>query len=144
MKLVLPEALHARPANLLVRLVAQHGASVELRKGKCRADARKILDVLSLGAAKGDEIEIAAVGEGAELAVQAIAELVSRNFDGDLVPEVGSGAVEGIAIGRALVMSAPEPAAQRTRGAPHEEEARLARAEALALAELDALIECLA
>lgn len=144
MKLVLPEALHARPANLLVRLVAQHGVSVELRKGACRADARKILDVLSLGAAKGDEIEIAAVGEGAERAVQAVAELVSRNFDGDLVPEVGSGAVEGIAVGRALVVSAPEPAVERTAGAPHEEQARLVRAEVQALAELDALIECLA
>lgn len=143
MKVCLPDALHARPANLLVRLAAQHEAVVRLRKGERCANAQKILDVLSLGAGKGEEIEIFAEGEGAEAAVAAIAELVARNFDGDLVPERGSGAVEGIAIGRALVVLAVErTTATETRGID-EERARMRAAEATAVAELDALIATL-
>ena len=143
MKVCLPDALHARPANLLVRLAAQHEAVVRLRKGERCANAQKILDVLSLGAGKGEEIEIFAEGEGAEAAVAAIAELVARNFDGDLVPERGSGAVEVIAIGRALVVLAVErTTATETRGID-EERARMRAAEATAVAELDALIATL-
>jgi phosphotransferase system HPr (HPr) family protein len=151
-KVLLPDALHARPANLLVRLAAQHDAQVVLFKGTCRANAGKILEVLSLGAAKGDEIEIAAEGAGAEGAIRAIAELVARSFDSDLVPERGSGAVEGIAIGRALVVAAPaetEGAGEGGEGgdecrSPEGERARLAGAERRALAELDELIAALA
>ncbi len=143
MKLLLPDALHARPANLLVRLAAQHRATIHVRKGTCRADARKILDVLSLGAAKGDEIELFAEGDGAEEAIAAIAELIARNFDADLVPETGSGAVEGIAIGIALVVMATERTS-RPRGTREEERARLNAAETHALAELDTLMAGLA
>jgi multiphosphoryl transfer protein len=143
-KVLLPDALHARPANLLVRLAGQHAAGVRLRKGERCADARKILDVLALGAAKGEEIEVFAEGEGAEGAVLAIVELVARNFDSDLVPERGSGAVEGIAIGRALVVTLKARSDAPARGTPEEERARLVEAEARALAELSELIVALA
>jgi phosphotransferase system HPr (HPr) family protein len=150
MRVRLPEALHARPASLVVRLASQHAAVVRLRSGARFADADKILEVLALGAQQGDEVEILAEGAGAEEAARAIAELVSRNFDGDLVPERGSAAVEGIAIGRALALIAPERAPETrdaaggaTRG-PEEERARLARAEAHALEELDALMAAIA
>ena len=140
MKLVLPDALHARPANLLVRLAAQHhAAAVQVHKGARRADARRILEILSLGAAKGDEIEVVAEGDGAEAAVAAIAELVMRNFDGDLVPERASGAAPGIAVGRALVVSVVERA-PRVRTTTAEELARLDTALARALLELESLI----
>ncbi len=142
MKLVLKEALHARPANMLVRLASQHVARVELRKGVCRADAAKILDVLALGAVTGDEIEVVSEGDGGAEALAAIAELVTRNFDADLVPETGSSAVAGIAIGRALVVTTPEPGAAAPRGEGGR--ALMLQAGVVALAELDALIETLA
>jgi phosphotransferase system HPr (HPr) family protein len=143
MRLVLPDALHARPANLLVRLAAQHGVSVELRKGTYRASAHKILDVLSLGAVKGDEIEVVACGEGADVAIAAIAELIARNFDGDLVPERGSGAVEGVAIGKALVVQARARAEAASDPSPREEVGRLRLATRRALEQLDLLIQAL-
>jgi phosphotransferase system HPr (HPr) family protein len=148
-KVLLPDALHARPANLLVRLASQHSAVVRLRTGARSACAHKILEVLALGAQKGEEIEIVAEGADAEAAGHAIAELVRRNFDADLVPERGSGAVEGIAIGRALVMIAKEQADEARADAagaplgPQEERARLAGAEARALAELEVLMAAL-
>src|SRR5262245_40795040 len=98
MKLVLPEALHARPASLLVRLATQHAAKIEIKNGECRADAKSILEVLTLRAAKGCEVEILAMGDDAEAALEAIAALVNRSFDADLVPERGAAAVEGIAV----------------------------------------------
>jgi phosphocarrier protein FPr len=144
---LLSEALHARPANLLVRLAGQHAAAVRLRTGGRSADARKILEVLALGAQKGELLEIASEGAGSEEAVSAIAELVKRSFDADLVPDRGSGAVEGIAIGRALVAAGLVPvhpggdvAAPPARS-PEEERARLAKAEAWALEELRQLVE---
>jgi phosphotransferase system HPr (HPr) family protein len=142
-KLVLTDALHARPANLLVRLVAQFDAVVEVRKGDRRADARKIIEILSLGAAKGDEVALTAHGRDAEAVVAAIVELVRKKFDADLVPQTGSAAVEGIAIGIALLVMATERA-PRLQGSPDEERERLARAEARAIAELDTLMAGLA
>src|SRR4051812_4537781 len=103
----LPDALHARPANLLVRLAQQFDALVRVERGSCGADACKILDVLALGAAKGDEVDISAEGTDAADALEAIRTLIARNFDADLVPEMGSAVVEGIAIGNAVVWSSP-------------------------------------
>ena len=100
MKVVLPEALHARPANLLVRLASSFDEDVTLRVREKTASARRILDVLGLSAAKGEEIEI--LGEGR--AWNAIVELVRRGFDADLVPETGAIAAAGIGIGRAHVI----------------------------------------
>ena len=143
MKLRLLDALHARPANLLVRLASRHEAKVELWKGTCRADTRKILDVLSLGAARGDEVELRGEGVGAAKAIAELAALIERNFDADLVPETGAAAVEGIAIGHALVVPAPTGEA-RTKGTPDEEETRLRAAIARVVADVEALIEALA
>ncbi len=148
MKVVLPDALHARPANLLVRLASQHDALVKLRRGERCANARKILDVLALGAAKGEEIEIIAEGEGAEAAARALVELVARNFDRDLVPERGSGAVEGLAIGHAILVAAPASLSATASSDemaidPGAERSRLEGAGVRALADLSLLIDAL-
>jgi multiphosphoryl transfer protein len=119
-KIVLTEALHARPANLLVRLAMRQAAEIELRKGAARADARKILDVLALGAVKGEEIAIEAHGDDADGAVRAVVELIEGGFSADLVPEVGSAAVEGIAIGRAIVAMAEPEIPSGSRGMTEE------------------------
>jgi phosphotransferase system HPr (HPr) family protein len=134
----LTDALHARPANLFVRLAQQQHARVEIASTKCRGDAKKILDVLALGAAKGDEVEVTATGEGADAAIVALVELVERNFDADLVPETGAGAVEGIAIGRAALFAAIEPEATTTSG-----EAEVERAFDAVGAEVRALVAAL-
>ena len=105
MKLTLPDALHARPANLFVRVASGFVAVVEIRRGERRADAKNILAVLTLGAAKGDTVDIEATGDDADAAVAALAVLVQRNFDADLVSETGAAAAAGIAVGPALVLA---------------------------------------
>lgn len=130
MKLVLVEALHARPADLLVRRAAQLASPVFVSVRGKRAQARKILEVLGLGAQKGDEVELASDDPEA---LAAIATLIREGFDPDLVPAEAAAVVEGVAIGVARVL---------------EEEARaevvsLEEAFARARAELAALIAAL-
>ncbi len=139
---VLPDALHARPANLLVRRASDFRAKVHVARGAFKADAKNILEVLSLGAARGDSVEIRAEGADADLAIVALCELIERSFDGDLVPERGEGGAAGIAMGRALVI---EPALEgdAPRRSTSEENARLDEAARRVEAELVALIASL-
>jgi phosphotransferase system HPr (HPr) family protein len=123
-RVVLPEALHARPANLLVRRASGFEARVTVLAKTCTADAKNILEVLALGAARGDSIELRADGADAEPAIAALRELIERAFDGDLVPERGEGGAAGIAVGRALVTEPVEEGDAVSRP-PAEERARL-------------------
>lgn len=126
LSLVLPDALHARPANLLVRVAAAHKAEIVISKGGCRGSAKNILDVLSLGAAKGESVELELTGEGVEAAADALRTLVERNFDTDLVPETGIASVDGIAIGRAFVIE--QASVEASPGGAGDEPARLSLA----------------
>lgn len=101
MRVVLPDALHARPADLLVRRAAQLPAPVFVSVRGKRAEARKILQVLGLGAQKGDEVELSSDDEGA---LAALAALIREGFDPDLVPTEAASVVEGVAIGLAHVV----------------------------------------
>jgi PTS hybrid protein len=73
--------LHARPAALLARSLADVDAEVRIRFGADEADARSVLGLMALGARQGDRIEVRAQGEQATTAVRRITELVQRDFD---------------------------------------------------------------
>ncbi|RZQ59356.1 dihydroxyacetone kinase phosphoryl donor subunit DhaM [Amycolatopsis suaedae] len=73
--------LHARPAALLARSLTDLGAEVRVRLGDNEADAHSVLALMSLGARKGDRIEVRASGEQAAEALRRVSELVNRNFD---------------------------------------------------------------
>jgi multiphosphoryl transfer protein len=143
-RVLLPDALHARPANLLVRLAQRFKAAVAVKKGDRSANAARILEVLSLGAAKGDEIELVATGDDALAAMSALAELVERGFSSDLVPEEASAAVEGIAIGRAaVILSEAAPLSDPSSPSAPDDRASVRAAFARAASELRALVASL-
>jgi phosphocarrier protein HPr len=74
--------LHARPASLFVQAAAAQPVKVTICKpGGNPVDARSILSVLALDARGGDEVVLAAEGEGAEEALDALAEFVGRDLD---------------------------------------------------------------
>lgn len=76
--------LHARPAALFVQAAARQPAKVTVAKeGKDPVDARSILKVLGLDVRGGDEVILAADGDGAEEAVEALAELVAKDLDAE-------------------------------------------------------------
>lgn len=76
-RVVLPVALHARPAGALVRAVAGLDAQVELRFGDRAADARGVLGVLGLGASAGATVVIRASGPAAAEAARVAVEVLS-------------------------------------------------------------------
>ncbi|GAA2499011.1 HPr family phosphocarrier protein [Streptomyces thermolineatus] len=79
-----PEGLHARPASILVRAAASCGVPVTIAKaggGAGPVNAASILAVLGLGAEGGDEVVLASGAEGAEAALDRLAELVSEGLD---------------------------------------------------------------
>jgi phosphocarrier protein len=50
--------LHARPAAIFVRTAKKYKSDILVEKSGKKADAKKILGVLGLGAEKGDKITV--------------------------------------------------------------------------------------
>ncbi|WP_216215493.1 dihydroxyacetone kinase phosphoryl donor subunit DhaM [Amycolatopsis aidingensis] len=73
--------LHARPAALLARGVADLDAQVRIRMGGTEVDAHSVLALMSLGARQGDRIEVLASGRQAQEALERITSLVERDFE---------------------------------------------------------------
>ena len=74
--------LHARPAALFTQAVAETGLAVTISNSTGRTvNAASILGVLTLGVDHGDTITIAAEGEGAEVALDKLVELLETDLD---------------------------------------------------------------
>jgi len=74
------QGLHARPADMFVRLAMQYQAQVEIQKGSERVDGKSILNVLTLAAEQGCALVIVTTGPDAADALRALAALVDSNF----------------------------------------------------------------
>lgn len=72
--------LHARPAAVLARALAGLEAEVSVALGEQEADAHSVLALMSLGARKGDRIEVRARGSQAAQALDTVKKLVAENF----------------------------------------------------------------
>ena len=72
--------LHARASAAFSRLAQTFSSDITVTRAGMTVDARSIMDILSLGASKGLEIEIEAKGGDADEAVQALSELVEQRF----------------------------------------------------------------
>jgi phosphotransferase system HPr (HPr) family protein len=74
------QGLHARPAEMFVRLAKQFQSRIELVRDDRRVEARNIIDLLTLGAGPGTELVLEAEGEDAQAAVEALVRLVENGF----------------------------------------------------------------
>ncbi len=72
--------LHARASMAFVTLASSQPVELVVEKDGNTASGTSILDLMMLGAAKGDTITISAEGDGADGAVQALVELVEARF----------------------------------------------------------------
>ncbi|HEX3779265.1 MAG TPA: HPr family phosphocarrier protein [Pseudonocardiaceae bacterium] len=74
--------LHARPAAVVAKAAAAAPVAITIRKndGKPVA-ASSVLNLMTLGAMHGDEVVLAAEGDGADAALDALAELVVADLD---------------------------------------------------------------
>ncbi|GAA2684056.1 HPr family phosphocarrier protein [Actinoplanes palleronii] len=75
-EVVLPAALHARPAGEVVRAAARFGNTISVRHEDRSAPARSALKLMSLGAVAGATVTVVATGEDAAAAVAAVAEVL--------------------------------------------------------------------
>jgi phosphocarrier protein HPr len=76
--------LHARPAALFVQAAAKQPVKVTIgRPGEEPVDARGILGVLGLGVKGGEDVILAADGDGADAALDELAALVATDLDAD-------------------------------------------------------------
>ncbi len=74
------QGLHARPADMFVKLAHQFNSQIMLVRDNYRVEARNIMDLLTLGAGPGTELVLEAYGDDAQQAVEALAQLVESGF----------------------------------------------------------------
>lgn len=72
--------VHARPAVLFVQTAAKFQSSITIKKNDVTASAKSIINILSLGITRGDEIMILAEGKDEELAVKELVKLIRTKF----------------------------------------------------------------
>ncbi|GAA1221518.1 MULTISPECIES: HPr family phosphocarrier protein [Streptomyces] len=76
------EGLHARPASIFVRAATAAGVPVTIAKiDGTPVNAASMLAVLGLGAGGGEEIVLASDVEGADIALDRLAKLVSEGLE---------------------------------------------------------------
>jgi len=79
-KVVNKYGLHARPAMQIVELSNQFSSKIELSNGALTMDAKSIMSVMRLGAAKGTVLKFVADGGDAAEALEALVALVQDGF----------------------------------------------------------------
>jgi phosphotransferase system HPr (HPr) family protein len=74
--------LHARAASQVVRLANQFQSTIKLERedGSASADAKSILSVLMLAAARGTELRATAEGVDEKQALEQLCSLFARGF----------------------------------------------------------------
>lgn len=74
------KGLHTRPSTELVKCASAFKSKVSLHFMDLSVNAKSLLGILMLAAARGSKIIVEAVGEDSEAAVKAIIELASNKF----------------------------------------------------------------
>lgn len=82
LKIVNPLGLHARAAAQLVRLAGTFQSRIILKRtdGRMTADAKSILNILTLAASKGVELDVEIEGPDEAAAMEAVAEIFAKGF----------------------------------------------------------------
>ncbi|NQX35824.1 HPr family phosphocarrier protein [Herbiconiux sp. VKM Ac-2851] len=76
--------LHARPASLFIEAVKRQNTKVTISKdGSAPMDASSILSIMSLGAANGDTVTLAAEGPDADTALTELVALLETDLDAE-------------------------------------------------------------
>jgi phosphocarrier protein len=74
------KGLHTRPSTELVKCASSFKSKISLHFLNLSVNAKSLLGLLMLAAARGSEITVEAIGDDAEAAVKAILELASNKF----------------------------------------------------------------
>jgi phosphotransferase system HPr (HPr) family protein len=77
-KVVSPNGLHARPADLFARMANRYESTIEVVKDNEAVNGKSTLEMLMLAAMEGTILTIRARGRDAREAVEALAELIEH------------------------------------------------------------------
>lgn len=72
--------LHARPSARLTQAAGQFKSDIWLARAGRKVNAKSIMGVMMLAAARGARVEIGAEGEDAEAALAALSSLIADKF----------------------------------------------------------------
>jgi phosphocarrier protein len=75
--------LHARPAGKISQEAQRYAASITVHSGGMEADAKSILDLLTLAGPQGTELRLRAQGADAVEAVSALSRRLGAMFGAD-------------------------------------------------------------
>lgn len=73
--------IHARPAAQFVKTANRFQADIFVEKDGEEVDGKSIMGLMMLAAGHGSVITISSEGEDADAALEAIGELIGRNFE---------------------------------------------------------------
>ena len=76
-----PEGLHLRPLTKIAQVAASFPCAIRLRKGEAVADAKAMIQAMTLAVGPGDEVTVEAEGERAEEAADAVAAAIAAPAD---------------------------------------------------------------
>lgn len=74
------KGLHTRPSTELVKCATAFKSQVHLTYQNIVVNAKSLLGILTLAASRGARIDVEAVGDDAELAVETILKLAKNKF----------------------------------------------------------------
>ncbi|MEZ5978894.1 MAG: HPr family phosphocarrier protein [Planctomycetota bacterium] len=80
LRVVNPAGLHARPCHAVVTLALRHRAELAIEYGGRRVNGKSILELMTLSAAHGAELEVEANGDDAEPLVAELSQLFGSGF----------------------------------------------------------------
>lgn len=80
-RIVNPLGMHARPAAEFVKTANRFRSQVSVRRGDLTVNGKSIMGMMMLAAERGSTLVIAASGEDAAEALDALCELVAAGFN---------------------------------------------------------------
>jgi phosphoenolpyruvate-protein phosphotransferase len=78
LKLPNPNGLHARPAAVFAQAAKGFSAKIYLHKQQAQANAKSLVAVMALQTAFGDSVQVSAVGEDADAAINTLTRLLAE------------------------------------------------------------------
>ncbi len=74
------QGIHMRPATAIINLANSFESEIEISNGERAVNGKSIMEILTLGAARGTRLTVSGRGSDAERAVEAIVELIEGQF----------------------------------------------------------------
>ena len=72
--------IHARPAGMLAKEAMKWKSVVTMDNGTKKADAKRLMAVMSMGVKKGQVVTVSAEGEDEEACIQAVEKFFKKNL----------------------------------------------------------------